>query len=178
MMRHVPAEFTTTEKDAPDDFGDSGCLIRELRSCPIALRHEYIDDFQEEIVYLFAREPELGAQVFIHQFPMPGGIAEFEERSAVFIEQQKDFKLPKGQTFGPDFLAPAVCDGFAGHAAFRTRDGRYRRRIVHIFTGNHRSVVLVYSRDDIEFKDSEFCQFVSDHLTLQDVEFDSPFDRR
>src|SRR2546427_4927182 len=117
-MRHVFAEFLTTDPSSPGSYGDAGCLLEALSSSPMVLRHEHYTDELQHKVYLFAREPEHGAQAFIHVYPMPKGEAEHKKQLDFYAEQQKYFKLPAGQNVDPAFLAPAVCEGFGSHTAF------------------------------------------------------------
>jgi hypothetical protein len=168
-MREVFAEFTTTDQSAPDTYGDSGCCLRQLRQSALALRHEHYTGRLQHTIYLFARQPELGAQVFLHINSLPAGSAEHESELAFYMRQQKDFRLPAGQVFDASFLAPENCTGFLSHTAFRTRDGKYRRRVVHSFVGAHRAVLLVYSLDAAAFADSAFCNHVQRNLMLADT---------
>jgi hypothetical protein len=168
-MREVFAEFTSTDPSAPATYGDSGCSLRQLRQCAIALRHEHYTGKLTHTIYLFAKQPELGAQVFLHITPVPAGIAEHEEEVAFYVRQRKDFRMPSGQVFDASFLAPETCSGFQSHTAFRTRDGKYRRRVVHSFVGANRAVLLVYSLDSAAFADSAFCNHVKRNLMLADT---------
>ena len=168
-MREVIAEFLTTDPQAPDSYGDSGCRLEALGGVPYVLRHEHYDDELQHKIYLFARHPESGAQVFIHLFPMPAGHAEYQKELQFYVEQQQDFRLPAGRKFDASLLAPAKCEGFGGHVAFRTRDGKYRRRIVHAFTGTNRNVLLIFSLDSADFLKSRFCRRVAQHLALSDT---------
>src|SRR5262245_8330408 len=118
-MRKVFAEFLTTAPSAPDLYGDSGCTLEALEQLPMVLRHEHYTDELQHRVYLFAREPEWGAQVFLIVFPMPQGEAEYEKELAFYREQEKAFRLPGGRRFDSSLLAPAMCEGFDSHTAFR-----------------------------------------------------------
>jgi hypothetical protein len=169
---NVFAEFMTTDPSAPDSYGDSGCMLEALRDMPIVLRHEHYTNEHQHIVYLFARDSECGAQVFVHVFPMPKGKAEYKKELDFYIQQQKDFRLPAGRNFDSSLLAPAGYEGFASHIAFRTRDGKCRRRIVHGLVGTKRSVLVVFSLNSADFLASQFFAHVSQHLKLSDTVFE------
>jgi hypothetical protein len=171
-MRKVFAEFLTTDPSSPDSYGDSGCMLERLSHVPFVLRHEHYTDQLHHTIYLFARAPERGAQVFIHIFPIPNGEAEYKKELDFYIEQRKDFRLAAGCRFDSSLLAPVLCEGFHDHTAFRTRDGKYRRRIVHGFVGTRRAVLLVYSLDSSDLLASEFFAHVCQHLKLSDTKFD------
>ena len=169
-MRKVIAEFLTTDPAVPDSYGDSGCMLAALRQTALILRHEHYTDELQHKIYLFAREPELGAQVFLHAFPMPEGEKEFLKELDFYLGQRKDFRLPSGPAFDASVLAPSSSKGFESHIAFRTRDGKYRRRLVHSFVGTKRAMLLVYSLDSVEFLKSAFFNQVSQNLSLADTE--------
>src|SRR5262249_45009974 len=99
QMRKVFAEFLTTDSSAPDSYGDSGCTLEALHHLPMVLRHEHYTNELRHRVYVFAREPEWYAQVFLNVFPMPQGEEEYEKDLAFYIEQQKAFRLPGGRRF-------------------------------------------------------------------------------
>ena len=171
-MRQVFAEFLTTDPSSPGSYGDGGCLLEALSSSPMVLRHEHYTDEHQHKLCLFARDPEHGAQIFIHVYPMPIGESEYKRELDFYVEQQKDFKLPAGRNFDSAFLAPAICEGFGIHTAFRTRDGKYRRRIVHGFGGASRAVLLVFSLNSADFSTNQFFAHVCEHLKLADTEFE------
>jgi hypothetical protein len=171
-MRKVLAEFLTTDPSSPDSYGDPGCTLDALSHLPIVLRHEHYTDELQHKVYLFAREPECGAQVFIHIFPMPKGEAEYKKELDFYTEQRKDFRLPAGRNFDSSLLAPAISECFDSHTAFCTRDGKHRRRIVHGFVGRNRAVLLVCSLGSVDFLASKFFAHVSQHLKVSDTKFD------
>jgi hypothetical protein len=167
-MRKVFADFLTTDPSSPNSYGDSGCMLEALSHLPMVLRHEHYTGELQHTIYLFARAPERGAQVFIHVFPMPNGEAEYKKELEFYIDQQQDFRLAAGR-FDSSLLAPVFCEGFHSHTAFRTRDGKYRRRIVHGFVGTRRAVLLVYSLDSADFLASKFFAHVHQHLKLSDT---------
>lgn len=171
MPRDV-TEFLTTDESSPQCYGDSGCMLGALRDYPMVLRDEHYRQELRHSIYLFARAPESGAQVFIHVFPLPNGRAEYEKTLGFYNEQRKNFRLPSGQTFSDLTLAPASSEGFDEHLVFRTKDGRYRRRIVHGFVGAHRAVMLVFSLNHTDFLGSQFFAQVCGHLKLADLPFD------
>lgn len=173
-MREVVIEFETPKQGANDEYGDEGCRLTDLIGCPLVLRHERYTDEAHDTIYLFARQPELGAQIYLEVFPGVGVDAGWLKSVSFYEEQQADFRLPSGQKFGDTFLAP-VAHGFISHRAFRTRDGRTRRRIVHVFEGAQRRVLLVYSLDSSDFAGSRFCSVVSSGLRLADVALAEPF---
>jgi hypothetical protein len=175
-MRKVIAEFLTTDSSAPNSYGDSGCMLISLQETPLVLRHEHYTRESQHRIYLFARDPEMGvqAQVFIYIYPMQKGKDEYKKDIELYVKQQKKFRLPHGQSFDSSFLAPSNSLEFQSHTAFRTRDGKYRCRVVHSFIGIKRTVLLVYSINTVNFLDSKFFNYVKGHLSLADtdIEFD------
>lgn len=169
-MYSVIHEFLTTDVSAPNSYGDEGCILSSLRSSALVLRHEHFTDKLGHTIYLFARVPELGAQVFIYLFPMPDGESEYQECLKFYLEQKKSFRIRGGRRFLSSSLIPNLVKGFKSHTVFRTRDGIYRRRIVHCFAGTLRSVVVVYSSDTADHLQSAFFKYVSEHLSLADTE--------
>ncbi len=161
-------EFLTTDPSVPDSYGDAGCALTALGQFPIVLRHEHYKDTLRHTIYLFARDPELGAQVFIEIFPMPAGRSEYAERREFYLAQRKEFHMSYGKRFDMTFLAPNCREDFKSRGIFRTRDGKYRRRIVHWFEGVNRAIILVYSLDSTDFNKSIFFKHVSQHLMLSD----------
>ncbi|MGN6555229.1 MAG: hypothetical protein ACTHLW_16095 [Verrucomicrobiota bacterium] len=175
-MRKVIAEFETCRELAPDAYGDTGCQLSGLNHRAMVLRHERYTDTAHDSIYLFARQPEPGAQVFIEVFPGGEANPDWHERVRFYHEHRSDFRLPAGQKFDPSFLAPAA-SGFVRHEAFRTRDGRTRWRVVHAYAGTRRNILLVYSLDASDFLSSQFFAAVRDGLTLSDVPVSKPFRR-
>ena len=175
-MRKVLAEFETCHDSAPDAYGDAGCRLTGLNDCAMVLRHERYSFHAYDSVYLFARQPELGAQVFIDVFPSGEANPHWPKQMGFYEEQRSDFRLPPGQRFDASYLAPAA-SGFSRHDAFRTRDGRTRRRVVHAFVGTKRSVLLVYSLDTNALLNSPFFAGVRKGLTLSDAPVAEPFQR-
>jgi hypothetical protein len=174
-MRKVIAEFLTTESSAPNSYGDSGCMLTSLQKTALVLRHEHYTREVQHRIYLFARDPEMGAQVFIYIYPtIQKGENEYKKDIELYMKQQKKFRLPLGQSFDSSFLAPSNCLEFQSHTAFRTRDGKYRCRIVHSFIGIKRSILLIYSINTVNFLESKFFNYVKDRLSLADtdIEFD------
>ncbi|MFO0889991.1 MAG: hypothetical protein U0790_12730 [Isosphaeraceae bacterium] len=175
-MRNVLAEFETCHEGMPDAYGDAGCRLTGLHDCAMVLRHERYSFHAYDSVYLFARQPELGAQVFIDVFPSGEANPDWPKSLRYYEEHRSDFRLPPGQRFGASYLAPAA-SGFCRHDAFRTRDGRTRRRVVHAFVGINRSVLLVYSSDTNDLLSSPFFAAVRKGLTLSDTPVVEPFQR-
>jgi hypothetical protein len=174
-MRKVIAEFLTTDSSAPNSYGDYGCMLTSLQETPLVLRHEHYTQEYSHRIYLFARDPEMGAQVFIYIYPTTQkGKYEYKKDIELYVKQQKKFRLPLGQSFDSSFLAPSNSLEFQSHTAFRTRDGKYRCRVVHSFIGIKRTVLLVYSINTVNFLDSKFFNYVKGHLSLADtdIEFD------
>lgn len=176
-MREVIAEFETRHGDAADSYGDIGCQLAGLNGSAMVLRHERYTNNAYDSIYLFARQPELGAQVFIDVFPTNGAVNPDWQKCLMFYEEQRsDFRLPAGHKFDMSYLLPSA-NGFVRHEAFRTRDGRTRRRVVHAFVGTKRNVLLVYSLDANDLASSPFFSAVRDGLTLSDVPVVEPFRR-
>jgi hypothetical protein len=173
-MRKVIAEFLTTESFAPKSYGDSGCMLTSLQETALVLRHEHYTQELNHRIYLFARDPEMGAQVFIYIYPTykEKGRDEYKKDMELYIKQQKKFRLPLRQSFDSSFLAPNKCSEFQSHNAFRTRDGKYRCRIVHSFIGIKRAVLLVYSINTVNFLDSKFFNYVKKCLSLADTDME------
>jgi hypothetical protein len=175
-MRKVLAEFETGHDGAPDAYGDAGCRLTGLNACAMILRHERYSFYAYDSVYLFARKPELGAQVYIDIFPNGDANPDWLKRVGFYEAQRSAFRLPPGLRFDTSYLAPTA-SGFSRHDAFRTRDGRTRRRVVHAFVGTRRSVLLVYSLDTNDLLSSPFFEAVRKGLTLSDGPVVEPFQR-
>lgn len=175
-MSDAISEFETGRRGGPDTYGDAGCRLVGLGAFAMVLRHHRYDWKCNDSVHLFARDPELGAQVFIEIFPGGAEERDWREELRSYEEQRSDFRLPRGLRFDASFLAPAAI-GFARHIALRTRDGRTRKRIVHAFEGRKRNILLVYSRDDNHFHRSRFFETVRVGLTLADKAIARPFRR-
>ena len=173
-MRTVVTEFESQAVGALVSYGDTGCKLDLFNQCALALTHERYSNQLQESVYIFAKRPELGAQVFLDIFPMPQAATEATQELAFYHNQRANFRLPAGQRFSEDFLAPSAV-GFHSHEAFLTRDGRTRRRVVHHFVGAHRAILLVYSRDDAAFLASPFVTAVQSGLSLHDLPLEEPF---
>lgn len=173
-MREVVAEFEPHSVNAPNSYGDNGCRLSGLNRSAMVLRHERYTKDSYDSIYLFARRQEHGAQVFIDVFPNMPIKTEWERQLIFYEEQKKNFRLPPGQKFNESYLAPTAI-GFCRHRAFRTRDGQRRWRIVHIFEGKNRNILLVYSHNTNDFINSEFFSVVSQGLLLQDLPIAEPF---
>ena len=157
-MREVIAEFETPCKDVPDAYGDAaaGC------QGSMAARWSYGTNATQTIPTIrFICSPasrnwalRYSSNVFPASEPKP----DWRKRVAFYEEQRSDFQLPVGQKFDTSNLAPAA-SGFVQHEAFRTRDGRTRRRVVHAFVGAKRNILLIYSLDTNNLLSSPFFGF-------------------
>lgn len=172
-MRRDVTEFLTTDPAAPQRYGDPGCMLEALGGVPMVLRHEHYWDELQHRIHLFARAPEMGAQIYIHAFPLPAGRPEYDKMLNFYLEQKKNFRLPAGQAFNEATLAPASSEGLGERQVFRTKDGPYRHRIFHGFVGTNRAVALVFSLDHKDFLYSPTFAHVCRHLSLADLPFES-----
>ncbi len=105
-MRKVIAEFLTTESFAPKSYGDSGCMLTSLQETALVLRHEHYTQELNHRIYLFARDPEMGAQVFIYIYPTykEKGRDEYKKDMELYIKQKKNSAYHLGRVSTRHFL--------------------------------------------------------------------------
>lgn len=173
-MRHVVTEFLTTDDASPEFYGDAGTCLNRLRNFPTVLRHvKYHNDCWHE-VQLFAREPELFAQIWLSVYPEPIGTPALRDQLKFYHEQQSNFRLPSRTKFEAKELVPKTAAAFDVVLPFRVRDNA-RLRVVQALRGKHRSLLVVASRSDSSFLESNFLRITLEGLSLADVPLDTPF---
>jgi len=148
-----------TRKDGSADSFQAGCLeFCRLRAIPPFLRHEVNSPSRHE-VNLFAMGPDIQRdtpQIYVDMFRLPESEPLFLEKLKSNEELRADFRLPNGHRFDATFLAfPSIPPEFC-HEAFRIRDGRLARRIVHVYRSNHWALMVRFSLASVDFVDRGF----------------------
>lgn len=166
MLKRI-AEFENKDGEGRDAYAVGGLALERLREVPVVLRHEARAD--HEAISLFGRTPESrpdGPQIFLLEFELPRGARALAEQLAIY--PKAGFRFPKEASVKVDehFLAPAHVEGFSQHEVFLTRDGRFRRRVVHLFQAEHSAVLLVYSLNGNRFPGYPFFVQIAERLSL------------
>jgi hypothetical protein len=167
MLKRV-AEFENKNGEGRDGYAFGGLSLERLRDVPVSLRHEARP--HHEVFFLFGRTPEdrpEGPQIFLSEYALPEGAPALAEQLAIY--PKAGFRLPKGVDVKVDehFLAPAHVEGFSQHEVFLTRDGRFRRRVVHLFQAEHSAVLLVYSLNGNRFAGYPFFVQIAERLGVK-----------
>jgi len=161
-------EIDTRLPEAPDTFAVAGLRLDGLTHVPMVLRHEK-SDASADIVDLFGMDADVGTeapQVFVYLYSLPSGKLEFENKLAFYRKQQRRFGLEGGLVFSPETLSIRNVRSNWEHSAFQTRDGRTRRRLVHIYQSERQAVIVVFSIDSDRFFSKPLFQLVSENLQL------------
>ena len=172
-MRHVFTEFLTTDDASPEFYGDVGTCLNGMKNFPTILRHVKYDDDCWHEVQLFARDPEVSAQIWLSIYPEPIGTPALCEQLKFYRGQQSDFRLLTSTKFEVKELVPKTA-AFDVVLPFCVRDNE-RLRIVQALRGKHRSILVVASRSDSSFLESNFLRITIGGLSLADVPLDAPF---
>ena len=161
-------DYDTCEGNAPDSFS-IGCInmvkVKSIRMVFWGRSYSAPTD----TVYLFGRELDNnveGSQVFLHAFQLPDGEADYQKELRLYDEQRRDFKMEHGQEFHENFLAPQQVAPDFVHQAFRTRDGKARRRIVRVYKADDRAAIIVFSLNSANFSSNKFFKKVCDSLNI------------
>ena len=162
-------EFETWAKTSPTSFR-AGCFhITRLKNMRMALSHRKESQYADTI-YLFGhkrtRDVE-SPQIFLHSYHLPSGRKMYQKELGFYNKQRRAFRLDGGITFDSGLLnieqvAPAYI-----HKAFRTRDGRSRRRIVHVYETEDRAAIVVFSLNSARFASNTFFQTLAGSLKIQ-----------
>ena len=151
-------EIDTREARTPDSFSIEWFSITNLKDFKTVIRQES-HAVNDKRVYLFGKNDDClrnGAQIFVYLFNLPDEQKQFGQQLLFYKDQQKGYLLTDKRKFDKSILhLPHISDSFS-HEAFQTRDGKYRKRIVHIYQDEQRACMVIYSLDDIVFEENSF----------------------
>ena len=162
-------EFDSWTKDAPASFRAGSFRVTRIKTLRMSLWHRKYSPVTDT-VYLFGQKTAQdleSPQVFLHAYELPAAKDEYLKERRFYERQKRTFKLAGGDKFDPSLLAiPQVASDFR-HEAFQTRDGKSRRRIVHLYEATDRAAIVVFSLNSAGFTSNAFFHKLTGRMTIQ-----------
>jgi hypothetical protein len=162
-MRVVVADFESKDQHEYNFFG---CTLNEISHEPFHLRHEYYEREKnvKQSLHLFGKRPdERGTQIFIEKYFDYANNSKFDESLQLYKNQESNFKLLNNIKVSKTLLLNEI-EGEKSCHQFMTKDGRYRRRIVHDIRGDKNALLIVFSIDTTLFVDNQLFYFIKNHF--------------
>lgn len=135
----------------------------------MAVSHEK-DSPSADSIYLFGQKRTRDVespQIFLHSYELPASRQAYQKEFSFYRKQRQAFRLDGGDTFDSGLLSIKQVAPTYTHEAFRTRDGRSRRRIVHVYEADDRAAIVVFSLNSACFASNTLFQTLADSLKIQ-----------
>ncbi|HEY5369950.1 MAG TPA: hypothetical protein VIJ75_13270 [Hanamia sp.] len=162
-------EIDTRNSNSPEVFKYDWLTINGLNNLKAVIRKQTFSA-NDKRIYLFGKHDDCvmeGAQIFIHLFELPKGKNELDKQFHFYDDQHKNFFLSERRKFDSSVLSlKNIPDTFVSHKAFQTKDGRFRKRIVHLYEYEHIALMIVYSLNSIEFIENSFFKIIAENIQV------------
>lgn len=156
-----PYRFEIDTKNQPEtaELGVNWFIIKNISKLQGIIRKEFYSE-NDKTIYLFSRhEKDLnnGAQIFVHLFDLPENKIEFEQCINNYKENEDGFLLTNKKKPQQNYLQLLNSDFELFETyLFQVKDGRYRKRIVHVYEQENKGILIVYSLNDNKFIENTF----------------------
>lgn len=152
------------------DLNTEGFIIPSVKQFKSIIRHESYAP-NNDILYIFPRHDEStqnGSQIFIHIFKFPKTEDKYLKELSFYSNQKKPFKLSQNEIFDEDKLCfKQLSDRGLEHLAFQTKDGKFRKRIIHSYKSEFLGLLSIYSLDNNDFDGNSFFKLFSEKCYLE-----------